>query len=247
MRYVIIEDEEFARENLQDIIAKIRPDYELAAMLSSVEESISYLSTGNVDLAFMDVDLGDGTCFDIIRNTEIKIPIIFTTAYNEYAIEAFKTNSIDYLLKPITEEDVERSLKKLDDMAGMFRPDIYQTILPHGKRFDRILIAKNKSFSFLNISDIAFFCTEDRYVMAYTYDGSCEITEITNMEETMTIVAGHDFFQLSRGMAASIKAISNVIKADNQRLYVTVCAGEIKKDVIISALRRKDFLNWLGR
>lgn len=197
-------------------------------------------------MAFMDIDLGDGTCFDIIRNTEIKIPIIFTTAYNEYAIEAFKTNSIDYLLKPITEEDVEHSLRKLDDMANMFRSDGYKSFLPKKEKVGRILIAKNKSFTFLNISDIAFFCIEDRYVMAYTYDGNCEITEITNMEEIMYIVNGHDFFQLSRSMVSSIKAIESVTKIDNQRLYVTVCAGNKKKEVIISALRRKDFLNWLG-
>ena len=95
MKYIIIEDEEFARENLKDIVEKVRPDYELTALLSSVDESIKFLESENVDMAFMDIDLGDGTCFDIIRNTDIKIPIIFTTAYNEYAIEAFKTNSID--------------------------------------------------------------------------------------------------------------------------------------------------------
>lgn len=246
MRYIIIEDEEFARDNLKEIVEKIRPDYELAAMLSSVEDSIRFLENEDVDMAFMDIDLGDGTCFDIIRNTEIKIPIIFTTAYNEYAIEAFKTNSIDYLMKPITEEDVERSLRKLDDMADMFRSDGYKSILPKKEKVDRILIAKNKSFTFMNLSDIAFFCIEDRYVMAYTYDGNCEITEITNMEEIMYIVNGHDFFQLSRSMVSSIKAIESVTKIDNQRLYVTVCAGNKKKEVIISALRRKDFLNWLG-
>ncbi|KOO67840.1 LytR/AlgR family response regulator transcription factor [Xylanibacter rarus] len=246
MKYIIIEDEEFARENLKDIVEKVRPDYELTAMLSSVDESIKFLESENVDMAFMDIDLGDGTCFDIIRNTDIKIPIIFTTAYNEYAIEAFKTNSIDYLLKPITEEDVEHSLRKLDDMADIFRSDGYRTILPKKEKIDRILIAKNKSFSFINISDIAFFCIEDRYVVAYTNEGNCEITEIANMEKVMDLVTDHDFFQLSRSMISSIKAINNVTKIDNQRLYVTVCAGDKKKEVIISALRRKDFLNWLG-
>lgn len=119
-------------------------------------------------------------------------------------------------------------------------------ILPKKEKIDRILIAKNKSFSFINISDIAFFCIEDRYVVAYTNEGNCEITEIANMEKVMDLVTDHDFFQLSRSMISSIKAINNVTKIDNQRLYVTVCAGDKKKEVIISALRRKDFLNWLG-
>lgn len=247
MKYIIIEDEELARENLQDIIAAIRPDYMLSAILGSVDEAVRFLGKETVNLIFMDVDLGDGTCFDIIEQTQTQIPIIFTTAYNQYALDAFKANSIDYLLKPITETDVERALSKLETIKGIFNTPSNNTYTNNKSKSDRILLSKGKSFSFINIKDIAFFSIEDRCIIAYMYDGSSEITEIANMEEIMDIVADHDFFQLSRSIVASINAIKSIKKMDNQRLHVTVCAGDKEKDVIISSLRRKDFLGWLGR
>lgn len=249
MKYAIIEDEEISRENLRSIINRLRPDYELVGLLRSVQESIEFLNSTEVDILFMDIDLGDGSCFDIIEHTSITTPIIFTTAYNEYAIEAFKVNSIDYLLKPIAASDVERALTKLEDLAHVFNPAVYKNLVPpreSRERVNRILISKNKNISFLNITDIAFFCIEERYVVAYTLDGKSEVTDIKNMEEVMSIVADYDFFQLSRSFIASIKSISSVRKIDNQRLHVTVQAGKIKKEIIISALRRRDFLNWLG-
>lgn len=248
MRYAIIEDEELARENLREIIERVRPEYELAGELGSVEESIDFLKANEVDLLFMDVELGDGTCFDIIEKVDVKMPIIFTTAYNEYTLRAFKVNSIDYLLKPVTDEDVRRALDKLEQIIGMLAHDAgVKDVSGYNNRIERILISRNRSFTFLNIADIAFFCVEDRYVMAYTICGACEITDMKNMEEVMAIVSNHDFFQLSRSVISSISAIDSVDKIDNQRLLVTIHAGGTRKEVIISATRRKDFLSWLGR
>ncbi|MBP1663107.1 MAG: ypdB 3 [Bacteroidetes bacterium] len=247
MRYIIIEDEEIARENIQDIIIKIRPNYQLISTLESVEESIKFLEIEDVDLIFMDIDLGDGNCFDILEHVDVKVPIIFTTAYNDYALEAFKVHSIDYLLKPIVEDDVMRALEKLESMTEIFNPSVYKELVPKNREVQRILICGNKTFSYLNISDIAFFCVEDRYIMAYSKEGKNNVTEMKSMEEVMSIVYDHDFFQLSRSVVSSIQAIVHVKKIDNQRLQVTVCAGEIEKEAIISSLRRTDFLNWLGR
>lgn len=247
MRYAIIEDEDFARENLRGIIEKVRPDYELVGLLGSVEDSIIFLQTNEIDLLFMDIELGDGTCFDIVQQVDIKVPIIFTTAYSEYTLKAFKVNSIDYLLKPITEVDVINALNKLEEIVNIFNPVSSRKMQLKSCKIDRILISKNRGFTFLNIADIAFFSVEDRYVMAYTKDGLCGITDMKNIEEVMNVVYGHDFFQLSRSIVSSIYAIGSVDKIDNQRLRVVILAGKIQKEAIISALRRKDFLLWLGR
>lgn len=247
MKYAIIEDEIFARENLQEIMEKIRPDYELVGSPSSVEESIVFLQTNKIDLLFMDVELGDGTCFNIMEKIDIRVPVIFTTAYNQYTLKAFKTNSVDYLLKPITEDEVMRALNKLEQIVDTITANAKTNVPTNTGKVDRILISKNRSFTFLNITDIAFFCIEDRYVMAYTIYGICEITDIKNLEEVMTIVSSHDFFQLSRSVVSSISAIDCIDKIDNQRLLVTIHAGNIQKEVIISATRRKDFLSWLGQ
>ena len=246
MRYIIIEDEPIASDNLLEIIKTIRPDYELVAILNSVETSVDFLKAEKVDLIFMDIDLGDGTCFDIIEQTNIQTPIIFTTAYNEYVLNALKAFCIDYLLKPITESAVEQSILKFESITDIFNSASKTVTRQRNSKVDRILISKNKCFFFLNISDIAYFCTEDRYVVAYTKNGNCEITNLVNMEEVISIVSENDFFQLSRSVVSSIEAIKSVQKGDNQRLSVTICAGNQSKTVIISANRRKEFLNWLG-
>ncbi len=247
MRYAIIEDEEFSRENLRKIIEKIRPEYELVGLLGSVKESVAFLKSNDIDLLFMDVELGDGTCFNVIEQVAIKVPIIFTTAYDAYTLKAFKVNSIDYLLKPIVEDDVRQALEKLEQIVDILTPDTSEYSTKGLKTIERILISRNRSFAFLNICDIAFFSLEERYVMAYTKSGACEVTDIKNMEEAMNIVSNHDFFQLSRSIISSISAIESIDKIDNRRLLVTIHAGEIQKEAIISATRRKDFLSWLGR
>lgn len=247
MKYAIIEDEEFARENLREIIEKIRPDYELVGSLGSVEESLLFLQTHEIDLLFLDIELGDGTGFDLIEQAHIKVPVIFTTAYSEHTLKAFKVNSIDYLLKPVTEADVTCALEKLEMMPDIFAPAVTHRPRPVRDKVDRLLISRSKSFSFLKIKSIAFFCIEDRYVMVYTKSGLCEVTDMKNLEEVMAVVSGHDFFQVSRSVVSSISAIYSVDKIDNQRLLVVIHAGPIQKRVTISATRRKEFLAWLGQ
>lgn len=249
MHYIIIEDEMASCRQLQRIVAQLRPDFHLDCILDTVEESVAYLQQQMPDLIFMDVELGDGTCFDILRDVSIQTPVIFTTAYDKYAIEAFRTHSIDYLLKPLDIQSVENALNKLDSMR-IALADRDTVAMPTNPKTaaERILIVKHSSFSYLNIRDIAFLKFEDRYIAAYTMDGKSEITELKNIEEAMTCVAGYDFFQLSRGVIASIRSIKNVKKIDNHRLEVSIGnANEVLMTIPISFQRRRAFLQWLGK
>lgn len=249
MRYIIIEDEMVACRQLQKIVAQLRPEMQLLCMLDTVEESVEYLKEEQPDLIFMDVELGDGTCFDIINSVDIHSPVIFTTAYNRYAIDAFSVNTVDYLLKPVDAGSVERALEKLENMrtafsGGMVAGGPAAASVPA----DRILIVRHSVISYLNISEIAYFKFEDRYIIAYTIDGRSEITEMRKISEVMNCVEGHDFFQLSRGIIASIKAIRKVRKIDNHRIEVEIGTGDnVAETAVISFQRRKSFLTWLGR
>ena len=115
MKYAIIENEEISRLNLLNIIKNIRPSFECVFMAETVADTVEYFSTQHdVQLVFMDVELGDSDCFNIFKQIEMDLPIVFTTAYDEYALRAFKVNSIDYLLKPIMEDDVLHAIEKLE-------------------------------------------------------------------------------------------------------------------------------------
>lgn len=248
MDYIIIEDEMIACRQLQRIVAQLSPDMHLLCIIDCVEESIEFLSKKQPDLIFMDVELGDGTCFDIISKVDILSPVIFITAYTKYAIDAFRINTIDYLLKPVNAHAVELALSKLEAMRSALASQ-YDDVrnVKQAARSERILIVKHSQYSYLNIRDIAFFKFEDRYISAYTIDGLVEITEMKNISEVIDCVQDYDFFQLSRNIVASIKSIRAVKKIDSHRIEVVVGAGkDVSEKVSISSQRRRSFLQWLG-
>lgn len=238
-----------ACRQLQKIIAQIRPEMQLQCMLDTVEESVEYLNDNQPDVIFMDVELGDGTCFDIFRQIDVVSPVIFITAYSKYAIDSFAAHTVDYLLKPVNPQSVRQALDKLEEMRAMFQNSGGCQPSPDPQpNSGRILIVKHSVISYLNISDVAFFKFEDRYINAYTIDGRCEITEMKNVSEVMECIQGYDFFQLSRGIIASINAIRKVKKIDSHRIMVEIGAGDnVLDSTIISMQRRKSFLQWLGK
>ncbi len=248
MKYIIIEDEAMAADLLHEMIAELRPQWTLENSMPTVAKSVEFLKSHDVDLIFMDIELADGSGFDIFNYVDIKTPVIFTTAYSEYAIKAFKQNSIDYLLKPIAQDELKGALNKFERMADSFLPHH----LPMFRDFSapasrRILIETSKGYNFINLDNILFFCNEDRYILAYTQDGHSAISSFNNMEEVMNKVAGMDFFQVSRAVVASIRSISKVEKDANARLKVTLSAGSSVRKVFVSSRRKAPFLEWLGK
>lgn len=161
MRVLIIEDEPLAQEELVRLIEKRFPEMEVVGKLSTVRESTRWLSQNRADLLFMDIHLADGNSFDIFEHVEVRTPIIFTTAYDQYAIQAFKVNGIGYLLKPIVERDLVAAVEKLDYVPDRLTELLHSLKSPKGYK-SRIAIKSGDKFSFLDMTDVAYFYAEER-------------------------------------------------------------------------------------
>ena len=179
MNVLIIEDETAAAVNLKSILRSVVPDCNVIDVLESIEESVEYFKDENSatpDLVFMDIHLADGESFRIFDSVDIKAPIIFTTAYDEYALRAFKVNSIDYILKPIKAEDLRHAIEKFTLLSGIERSDYksrVDTMIESTKRdSQRVFLVhfKDKIIP-LSIDDVAFFYTSNEKVAAHTYKG----------------------------------------------------------------------------
>ena len=251
-RYAIIENEEFALLNLKMMVEQLRPNYELVFTGESVEDSVRFFSgKPELDLVFMDIELTDDNCFEIFRRVEVRTPIIFTTAYNDFTLQAFKVNSVDYLLKPIAESDLENAIIKFEAVVAPRHPEIpdyTELIKSFASRFkqSRILISSGDNYSYTEIEDVAFFIRDEKYVCAVLRNGRSYITDFQNLSEVEQVVDPSRFFQVSRNIVANITAIGKVSKYFTGRLKVIVGIGEQSHEVVVSAARRTDFLNWLG-
>lgn len=247
-RYAIIENEEYSRINLQNIIKAVRPEYELIFYAETVSDSVSLLSgSSEPDLIFMDIELDDGNCFDIFRRADPDVPVIFTTAYDEYAVKAFKVNSVDYILKPITEEDVARAILKYEKRCLAAR-DWRQVSEDYAslRTRSRMLVSDGNGYSFVHTDDIAWFESEDKYVSIRLNNGKSLLTDQESLDMTAQVLDPDRFFRISRPVVTSIGAISKVSKHLRGRLQVELQAGTEKRTETVSAARRPGFLNWLG-
>ncbi len=254
MNYLIIEDEPLAQEELVSMLQKISDDYTLVGKVTTVERAIQWFSNNPMpDLIFMDIHLADSICFDIFKEVEITAPIIFTTAYDQYAIQAFQTTGIGYLLKPYSQGELETAVEKYHSMsqsgntnAGNINQLIrqltqQQTAAPRYK--ERILAKIGDNYQHLQISDIAYFYSEDHYTYATTNDNKQLIVNPTlaTLEGTLDPNA---FFQISRNFIVNIKAIEIVNRHLNGRLKIAV-KPTYKDDIFVARNRVNTFLEWL--
>lgn len=247
MNYVIIENEEFARRNLRNIVEKVRQDAVCVFMAESVAEAVSYFGKEpSVDLVFMDIELDDGNCFEIFRQCELKCPVIFTTAYDEYAIRAFKVNSIDYLLKPFGDEDVRKSIEKYERLTGPHHD--YSTLDHEIKRSkaSRILIGTGNTYTHVRIEDIAWVEASEKYISLMLEGGRSVLTDFASLGDVLEVLPTEDFYQISRSLIAYVGAIGKVSKYFKGRLMVHLKSGDEERGEVVSAARREAFLNWLG-
>jgi hypothetical protein len=249
MKYAIIEDEQIAMQNLDQMIRQLRPHYQKIFQTDTAEETIkSLMSDLKPDLLFMDIELSDANCFTIFEKVDVKVPIIFTTAYDEYAIKAFTVNSIDYLLKPISKDNLLRAIEKIESLS-INTPIDYRKLGPEvfqrSKR-QRILITIGDKYTYVNMADVAYFEREEKYVCAVLFNGKKYITDFLNLSEVEAIVNPDDFCLISRSIIVNIQAISSVYKWFNNRLKVTITCGDNTEEILVSSARRKIFLDWLG-
>lgn len=246
-KYLIIENEYFAARNLIRIISNLRPDYKPAFCLESVEDAVDLLRTDpDIDLIFMDVELVDGNCFDIVSQVEIKVPVIFTTAYSDFALKAFILYSVDYLLKPLTEEAVEKAIQKFERFQAGSAAIVPQPIQQPSSHKSRILISEGDNYSYISTEDLAMIQSEDKYVFLHMFSGKRHITDYANLNAVEEDLDKNQFFRISRNMIVNIRLITSVRKHFKGRLKVTINYNGKHSDIVISSARKDTFLQWLG-
>lgn len=247
MNVIIIEDELLAQAKLESMLHALDRSIHMAAKLSSVKDSLHWLQTNPApDLAFVDIQLSDDHSFEIFRKHPVKFPVIFTTAYDKYILESFEFNSIDYLLKPVTEEKLKRSLEKVKTLRQhFFQENILQLIqnLQPAPSANRVIVKKGTEFVALELSDVAYFYTEHKIVFAKDFSGRQFIVD-KNLAELEAQVCTKDFFRLNRKYITHIKSIDR-FKPDNGKIRVYL-NPEMKEEIHVSKETAPAFRMWIG-
>ncbi len=247
VKYLLIEDERFAYEETKRMMQRLRPDYQLSGWAGSVEQAVLLLKQGGIDLMLVDIRLSDGLSFEIFEQVAVDVPVIFTTAYDEYAIKAFKVNGIDYLLKPIEESDLEIALCKFE------RNNSLRTVAPELKRLELEYLTQNKknrflvqigdTFHYVETADVAFFYSEDKYTYLHLFSNKRHIINYS-LDQLEYMLDRNDFFRVSRNCISNIKAIKKSSRYFGSRLKLSLCP-ECPHDVLVSRNRVGDFLKWI--
>ncbi|QNL51881.1 response regulator transcription factor [Olivibacter sp. SDN3] len=247
-KVLIIEDEEVNAQRLQRLLAKIRPEYEVLGILDSIGKTIAWLSHGEpLDLIFMDIRLADGISFEIFNLTEIKYPVIFTTAYDEYAVKAFKYNSIDYLLKPIEEEELETAVIKFESLLQQSFEQhlLIRNLLDYiDKREyrEKFLLPYRDGYKKVDVEDIAFFYSQDGTCVATLFNGESNVIPKT-LETLEQQLNPKYFFRANRQYIVHIRAIEKVHNYFNSKIKLDV--KQSKEGIIVSRLKATLLKEWL--
>ncbi|MCB0518236.1 MAG: response regulator transcription factor [Lewinellaceae bacterium] len=250
MKILIVEDEINAFQYLRDSILKIRPDVQIQAHLESVEETVNWLlENPSPDLIFLDIELSDGRSFEIFEHVQVQSPIIFTTAYDQYAIEAFKLNSIGYLLKPIHVDDLRKALEKYERSRP--KADVQLTAqlqAVFGKlnqqKKQRCLVKKGNHFEFINIADVACVHSDEGLTFLHTFQGQRHFYTST-VEGLMAGLDGKDFFQINRGQIVNINAIQKIHPFFNQRMKLDLSVQVPGVEFLVSRSNLQEFREWV--
>jgi DNA-binding LytR/AlgR family response regulator len=243
MRVLIIEDELPARAKLEDMLKKLQPDATIVARLGSVAETIKWLTANtHPDLAFVDIQLSDDHSFEIFRQHPVKFPVIFTTAYDKYLLESFEFNSIDYLLKPITEEKLARSLTKIRNLENHFLHGNILKLIQAERPKNRVIGKKGTEFIALELEEVSYFFTEHKIVFVRDFSGRQLIMDktLTEIEEQLDKTK---FFRLNRKFVVQLKAIER-FKPDNGKVRIFL-KPEMKEEIHVSKENAPAFRAWI--
>ncbi len=249
MRVLIIEDEQLAQEYLEDLLGETGYDLQIVGVCNSLKNSIKWLiKNEEPDLIFMDIDLGDGLCFEIFEVIDISCPVIFTTAYDEYAIQAFKVNSIDYLLKPISSRDLLQALKKYFRLtANVNRRNNIEKVASalSEKHKSRFIIKVGLHIRSLPVENIRYFISRDKATYIMDVEGRTSLIEysLDRLESMMEPAA---FFRINRNYFISFQSIKDIISYSGSRLKVFI-KGHSEEGIVVSRDRVSHFKSWLDR
>ncbi len=256
MTTLIVEDETLAAERLSDLIRQYDPDIKILACLDSVREAVEWFQNDPApDLAFFDIQLADGLSFDIFEKTEVPCPVIFTTAYDEYALKAFKVHSIDYLLKPIDIEELGAAFKqyfKINKNIATAPPApdidiIRQAVKMMSNNYkNRFIVKAGHHISAVAVENILYFFTEHRTTWIKTKSLKKHAIDYT-LEQLSELLDPERFFRLNRKYIVSIDAIDTATSYSNSRLKVQLTDGGKSEKILISREKVREFKEWLDR
>lgn len=253
MRVLLVEDEPQAADRLARLIMRLSPGVEVLAILDSVARTVAWLKSHPApDLVLLDIQLADGLSFAIFDQVRVPSPVIFTTAYDEYALKAFKVNSIDYLLKPIDEEELRTALDKLASLrAAAVAPDKMRESIADAMRMlakkykERFVIRVGEHLRSVETADIRFFFSQEKASFAQTADGRKHVLDYT-LDQLEGLVDPSRFFRINRKYLVSVEAIRDIIQHTNSRLKLYLHGYE-DPDVIVARERVQEFRDWLDR
>jgi DNA-binding LytR/AlgR family response regulator len=250
MRVLILEDEELAAERLQEQLRQLEPEAAVLAVLDSVEEAVGFLQQKpSIDLAFFDIQLADGASFQVFERTEVPCPVIFTTAYDQYALRAFKVNSIDYLLKPIATEDLEKALQQYEQLRQSFGQQqqvlqqVEQAMNMLQRRYkQRFIVRSAHQFLSVKAEDVLYFFSEHKTTWLRHREGRKHALDYS-LEQLEEMLDPSSFFRVNRQYIVHIEGVKQATVYSNARLKLTLGDGE---EALVSRDRVGRFKSWLG-
>jgi DNA-binding LytR/AlgR family response regulator len=253
MRVIIIEDETPALIRLQKLIRKVEPEADIIGTADSIESAVElFAKNPQAELAFMDIELADGRSFEIFNRIQIKCPVIFTTAYDEFALQAFKVNSIDYLLKPVDADLLKQAIEKFKQLynSKTHLPDLTELLKQLQKPTtaavkNRFLLKVGTKWISVPLSDISCFYAADKSVYMLTMQKQKYVMD-ESLDQLLPQLPEIDFFQLNRGCIASYKSIQSVHSYFNGKLKVELSPSP-DEEVTVSRERAPEFKKWLDR
>ena len=254
MQILIVEDEDLAVKKITKTLHEVNASAEIVGVTDSIDATASWLQNNvTPDLILMDIELSDGQSFEIFSRIQVKSPVIFTTSYDEYALKAFKVNSIDYLLKPIQKEDLRAALNKYEQMKQAYTPalnmdtlvkELQQKLQPKEFR-KRFLVKHGQKLVSIDIEEIAYFFSDGRLNFFKTYDNRKFVVDYT-MDELEDMLDPERYFRISRSFYVSVNSIEQIHDYFGNRLILGL-KPDVDKEAIVSREKVTDFKKWMGK
>lgn len=255
MNVLIVEDEPYAQTELKRLLSKVPIPYTVLDCIDSIEDTVEWFENNPApDLLFLDIQLSDGLSFEIFNRVEIKTPVVFTTAFDEYAIRAFKVNSIDYLLKPVKLEALTEAIQKYQALVGQFGGEkkgldleqVKNLLEIHKPQFKSRFIARvGDQIKHIEIQEVAYFKAEDNEVMLITKENNRFIIDYS-LDQLTGLLNPDEFFRVNRAYIISPRAIKKISKYFNSRLHLELIPAT-DESVLISRVKVPEFLEWMDK
>ncbi len=251
MRVIIIEDEAPAASRLKKMLQQISNEIDIVTILDSVEAVVKYLRTAiDINLIFMDIQLADGVSFSVFEKVEVRIPVIFTTAYDQYALQAFKVNSIDYLLKPIDSIELQQAIEKYKNVYTIREKEISQRMMNLLKDIqktsfkERLLIKRGQQLSYLKTENVSYFFADGKFCYAVDLNNAKFLLD-QNLAELEEQLNPAKFNRINRKLIVNIDAIVKIHTWLGGRLKLELLFPA-NAETVVSREKVNSFKNWLG-